>query len=843
MKNRRIRFGQIFFTPRSWLLILLIILSGFTALLFYSMSQTTLLGAQSSLDQFWRSSYDLLVRPANSRSEIESANNLVASNFTSDIRGGITFDQYDVIRSLPGIEIAAPIAVIQNINVDVGVDVSLPNQDLRIPQTPGVYKLITTFEADEGYRQIKKQVELYALVPVNITEAENVLQLEKRLYVSRFLGFYQPSLYHLLVAIDPQQEQALLQLDKSIVSGGYLADATGWSVSSDSTLGGGSSTVYNNIPVLINGTQYTQYAFHRSMEKVILPDEQLDAKKIVDLGGAEYLDQLPTISLAVDGPYNSEELLNLTIESLADKRYQDLHSISNRKYTEYKYIFENNFSGMDVPVVRIEKQFLQPSTMEGSVNSVFADFRLAGVFDLEKIPRPAAINWAPLDTYYPPNAMLKYDENFQPVQPVPVLPSITGETRYQYPAMLITTIKAARVITGDDCISAIRIRVDESIASGPHGQQAIEALATAIVDQTGLDVDIMVGSSSIPVLVHIPGVGYVEEQWIKKGVNLIYRKGLVKANIFLLCLFGAIIFCILFQYIWMDVFNRQNEIALSKALGWRSISVFRYEIGHTVGRAAVASLAACLLFALVCEIFQVEKLSLSVYGGLTGVILLMAVLGGALPAVSASRVRPAILFRGTEPKRMARILPSDSLPHICLNALLRRPWLTLINVMGIALSNALLCCLFLVETVQKGMLNGTVLGQYLLVHLNGWHLAMMAIGFSLSISAIAIYTISRVVLEKREICISLAVGWKKIDVQMVYSVEGAFIGVLGGVFGIVLGLLLFQTFSNLALVGLSTLIWLCVLSIFLPAIASGLAAFLTVRKALRDDVLEGLQSL
>ncbi|MDX3239000.1 ABC transporter permease [Streptomyces sp. ME03-5709C] len=57
-----------------------------------------------------RSAYDVLVRPRGSQTPLERADQLVGANFLSGIFGGIEMSQYERIKQMPGIEIAAPVA-------------------------------------------------------------------------------------------------------------------------------------------------------------------------------------------------------------------------------------------------------------------------------------------------------------------------------------------------------------------------------------------------------------------------------------------------------------------------------------------------------------------------------------------------------------------------------------------------------------------------------------------------------------------------------------------------------------------------------------------------------------
>jgi putative ABC transport system permease protein len=60
----------------------------------------------------FRSSYDILVRPAGSETPIERRDDLVRDNYLSGIFGGITLAQWHRIERLPGVAVAAPIAMI-----------------------------------------------------------------------------------------------------------------------------------------------------------------------------------------------------------------------------------------------------------------------------------------------------------------------------------------------------------------------------------------------------------------------------------------------------------------------------------------------------------------------------------------------------------------------------------------------------------------------------------------------------------------------------------------------------------------------------------------------------------
>ncbi|MEM4724952.1 MAG: hypothetical protein QXP01_08070, partial [Candidatus Hadarchaeum sp.] len=76
-------------------------------LLLTAASKTTTVVVDEDISRYWRTAYDILVRPAAARSPIEEAHGLVEANSLSGIPGGITFAQYDEIRAIPGVEVAA----------------------------------------------------------------------------------------------------------------------------------------------------------------------------------------------------------------------------------------------------------------------------------------------------------------------------------------------------------------------------------------------------------------------------------------------------------------------------------------------------------------------------------------------------------------------------------------------------------------------------------------------------------------------------------------------------------------------------------------------------------------
>ena len=118
---------------------------GFTVLT--GTSQTTTAVLNGTIGHAWASPYDLLVRPANSTTPLEAKDGLVRPNFLRGLVGGISMADLQKIRATPGVQVAAPIAVLGFLAAGTG-----PTVDLTQSLTSGlnVFRLSGIITADAG---------------------------------------------------------------------------------------------------------------------------------------------------------------------------------------------------------------------------------------------------------------------------------------------------------------------------------------------------------------------------------------------------------------------------------------------------------------------------------------------------------------------------------------------------------------------------------------------------------------------------------------------------------------------------------------------------------------------
>ena len=132
-------------------LALLIASAGFVLLT--SQAEATRLETVGTVQAHALSAYDILVRPPTARTSTEVGQGLVAPGFLSSIHGGITLAQWHAIQQVPGVSVAAPVALLGYALpvVRVPVDVS----SLAPTQGQVVVRNDVTWSTDSGLTTVK----------------------------------------------------------------------------------------------------------------------------------------------------------------------------------------------------------------------------------------------------------------------------------------------------------------------------------------------------------------------------------------------------------------------------------------------------------------------------------------------------------------------------------------------------------------------------------------------------------------------------------------------------------------------------------------------------------------
>ncbi|MFF3600481.1 FtsX-like permease family protein [Kitasatospora indigofera] len=112
-------------------------------------ARTQELQVRRTVDSNYRSAYDILVRPNGAQSEAERAQGVVQAGFLSGIFGGISLEQWQRIQRIPGVDVAAPMALVGYVMASASVPVDLAAQ-IPAGQDGAVFRITTTTSTDQG---------------------------------------------------------------------------------------------------------------------------------------------------------------------------------------------------------------------------------------------------------------------------------------------------------------------------------------------------------------------------------------------------------------------------------------------------------------------------------------------------------------------------------------------------------------------------------------------------------------------------------------------------------------------------------------------------------------------
>jgi putative ABC transport system permease protein len=532
------------------------LLAACALILLSATTQTTVAVGNQIIGQNWRASYDLVVLPP--QAKVPSQYTLPA-DLLEGYDGGISMQQYQQIKNLPGIEVAAPIAFVGYVQMPLP-----PLQFFTQPLPSGYYKVDLALLAFNGQRQVEEHslsTIYYHLFSCGTMPPQKVLDaLDKKGII--FQCGTDPLLYgsppgdsgtFLLAAIDPAEENQLVHLDKSITTGRMLTQQDNVHFDTNPNLTqalicqpgqqplASSCYIPNlDIPVLFHLQLPGQITLKGTFTR--LASGTFDPQTILDHGGSSYLEQLSNHQTL----YNGE----IPLAQNAPQRFSGkMLALNGQNWEPYTL----NGGGI-TPLTASLKFLYSPSNLtyqlttspDGQAGTAYtvvprgiqgpeAAYRILHPLNIAQrtrptkpIPLPSAfyyldpvgqfignnldaqfsnpLNWLPENTYTSSSTILRYDAQGNPVSPVNLLPTTNSAGFILQPPLAITTLTAAERLRGDHIISAIRIRVSGVQAANPASWKRVQQVAASIQQRTGLRVLVTLGSSPRPTLVYVPGV-------------------------------------------------------------------------------------------------------------------------------------------------------------------------------------------------------------------------------------------------------------------------------------------------------------------------------------------------
>jgi hypothetical protein len=427
--------------------------------------------------------------------------------------------------------------------------------------------------------------------------------------------------------------------------------------------------------------------------------------------------------------------------------------------------------------------------------------RLVGTFDTEKIEAFDPLTRVPLGGYEPTVAAPASAASRSALDGQGLLPNLNLGGYVSQPVQLVTALSALPALensnfSGDthasDPISVIRVRVAGVTGANAVSRERVKEVAQQIALSTGLDVDIVAGSSLVPTTISLPAGKFgqpplqLTENWVKKGVALTILTAVDKKSVVLFVL--ILLVCALFvaNSATAAVRGRRRELGVLACLGWTRPRLF----GTVLGELAVIGLTAGIAGALI-SVPTARALHLHVSPGRAAlaipVAVTLAVAAGTVPAWLASRadpvasVRPPVLAVGRG--RQVRGITSLALVNV-----LRTPGRTLVGALSLATGVAALTLLTAVTLGFRGTVVGSLLGDAVAVQVRGVDYVAVIATVVLGVLAVADVLFLNLREQAGELATIRASGWPEAALSRLVISQGILIGIAGSVTGAILGL-------------------------------------------------------
>lgn len=696
------------------------LLTACALILLSATTQTTVAVGNQIIGQSWRSNYDLVVLPPKATAPSQ---NTIPADLLEGYDGGISTQQYEQIASLPGVEVAAPIAYVGYVQMPVPKVVFS-----RDALAPGYYRLDWMLSAYNGQREVVERKEttyFYQLsgcdssipVPtsvqddldkVNVIFSCNSSSVPWSEFDTVDTGTF------LLAAIDPNAENKLVQLDKSISGGRMLSAQDHMHFNTDPQMGlelacpkgqtvpdpSKCSKIPNyDIPVIYH-TQLPGQIMLRGRFARIAP-ATLDPKTVIAQGGASYLAQFTPLQVIFDGVVplvqNDPQRFS-TREILWDGHaWQPFVAFFGKPPNFYSTNFLYTPSGLTYQITTgpggtgsayivlpdgrqgPEAAFraLTPLHISQGINrftpKAYYFFEPVGNFTGDNLEAQFSnpLNWLPENTYTSPPAILHYDAQGNPTTPTNLLPTTNPAGFLLQPPLALTTLDVAARLRGNTVVSAIRIRVSGVDSANPASWKRIQQIAGLIEQRIHLRVLVTLGSSPRPALVYVPGVkegqfgaqqiiapiGWIEERWIAIGASILYLAQLGATRLLLI---GAVL-AVCSGYLVVSfsslVTAQRTEFAVLSALGWRPWQPVRLFLMQALLLALVGGAIGLGMALLIATLLSAIPIWLIVIW-LLPAMLVLALLSSLYPLWLIWRIQPAHILRAgasISPGRTGRI--------------------------------------------------------------------------------------------------------------------------------------------------------------------------------------------
>ena len=462
-------------------------------------SDTSQARVRGTVSANFQSSYDLLVRPSGSRSQLERRKGLVRNNFETGIYGGITLDQWRRIQDIPGISVAAPVAYLGWVNQRAYVEVRIGRfMHLDEPVRVRVFTTSQVGRPAEWVQRFYVVVTRSGICPKVFVQSAP----QQTAFSANDFGFClveggddsqssghvasvaetklgtMLSFPMLVAAVDPVQEDRLVGLDRAVTQGEPLTVAMRSRVGPSGPI----------LPVLASSRSYRSQTTSLVVEKLRIRGPHPERAMVAPAPGGKYGEaesanwtrlngtpgtRLGTISLTAGEMYaalrhawtlpigdfhRSPSSISWAAQpvsyavnpdgSLSPKivKNDPVDTWRNQLNDPFSPFLPTAPENADTQFRRLIPQpYIGPRGPAGSAG--YLDFKLVGQYDPEKLPGFNVLSRVPLETYRSPlvepgDAATRKLLDGQPLGPTSNLGGYVAQ-----PPFLLTTLSAAEAMT------------------------------------------------------------------------------------------------------------------------------------------------------------------------------------------------------------------------------------------------------------------------------------------------------------------------------------------------------------------------------------------------------------
>lgn len=775
-----------------------------------STSQTTTAVMRGDLRRAWPTPYDILVRPPGREAALERQQGLVRPNFLSGLVGGITERQLEAVRSVPGVEAAAPLAVLGSMYWPTRQTLDLSGMAGDADVT--VFRITQSRIGDAGSSSYPTEQVTYAVAArggevQRLPDGNDSLRVDGTVvrctqdcYAPRadcrteplcpdsvgtwawaFASLDQPVV---VAGVDPEQEAKVAGLDRCLSEGRYLDPAD--RPDRVRIAGGQGSGV--DIPVLVSQRSFIDETLHVRVERALDPPLAASSSQLV--AGIGDWTVASEWSLTADGLYREtlarpdDPYVGAPIFVAGDVTYRPA---GDRLEAQVVTPAESTFSGYPAPPEAADRWF-RDLTSWRPAGDALPVFRPIGQYDPTCLASLDPLAGGGLEEYAPPLVTLPDGRRLGPnASPAGYVDS---------PPTFLTTLAGVKGLLDRQrpeaqhdpaYISAIRVRAAGVGEPGPVAEARLTRLAAAIEEATGLQVDVVKGASPRSVRVDLPAGRFgrpeqtVTEPWSVKGVGFVFSRAVSAQDLalFLLVLVGAGV--LIGQTAYTSVRRRRPELGMLRALGWPQWRVLVLVELEMLLLALGAGLSAVVLGLALARATRLQVGLLQV--ALTLPLALALTAAASLPpALSAARGGVLrVLERGVRARSSRPLL---GVAHLGLRDLLRQSrWEAALGVGAVAIGAALVGGVLLISTAFRGQFDTTVLGAYMAGRVRPFHAVLAALTLVVgAIAAAEIVTLGY--LERRpQLGVLRALGWPRRQLSALVAAQAAALGAGGGLLG------------------------------------------------------------